>query len=242
MTPDADPRSDIASATPARSRAIRLVLADTYPVLLSGMERIFTLEPGFLVTACCTTGDEVLRAVRTHRPDVLVLDLEISGNAMTILQELAAEQSTTRVVLLAAQLGEHKMLEATRLGVKGILLKTMPRHLLIRCVRKVHRGETWIERACMGRAVEQLLRNEVGYRDVAAKLSSRELEVVRVSASGRSNREIADTLSIAEGTVKMHLHHIYEKLGVKGRLELMLYAQDKGLFSPSIQGHRSKPR
>src|SRR5207247_10405599 len=129
---------------------------------------------GSRVRASCTTGAEALRAVRRHHPDVLVLDVEIPGNAMTILQELAADQLTTRVVLLAAHLSEHEMLEATRLGVKGILLKSMARHLLIHCVRKVHRGATWLEKGSTTRAVEQLLRNEAGYRDVVARLSRRE--------------------------------------------------------------------
>ena len=123
------------------------------------------------------------------------------------------------------------MLEAMRLGAKGIVLKTMSRHLLVQCIRKVHRGATWVEKVSMSRAVDQLLRHEAGYRDAAVLLSPRELEVVRMVASGRSNKEIAAKLSVCAGTIKVHLHHVYQKLGVKGRLELTLYARDKGLFS-----------
>ena len=224
--------SETVSKPVVREGIVGLVLAETYPILLEGMEHVFTSEPGFRVLASCTNGDDALGAVRRHRPDVLVLDLEIPGDAMTLLQELAADPVTTRVVLLAARLDEHEMLEATRLGVKGILLKSMARHLLIQCVRKVHRGAMWVEKASMARAVEQLLRHEAGYRDAVTRLSPRELELVRISASGMSNKELAEQLSISEGTVKMHFHHIYEKLGVKGRLELTLYARDKGLFSP----------
>jgi two-component system, NarL family, nitrate/nitrite response regulator NarL len=231
--PDPGHRTEAAPKATDSTSNVGLVLAETYPILLEGMEHVFTSEPGFRVLASCTTGDEALRAVRRHHPDVLVLDLEIPGDAMTVIQELAAGPVKTRVVLLAARLDEQQMLDATRFGVRGILLKSMARHLLIHCVRKVHRGSTWLEKTSMTRAVDQLLRHEAGYRDAAARLSPRELEVVRMGASGRSNREIANQLSIAEGTVKMHFHHIYEKLGFKSRLELTLYARDKGLF-PSL--------
>jgi two-component system, NarL family, nitrate/nitrite response regulator NarL len=241
MTQDPDRRLEAVSKPSDRAAIVELVLAETYPILLEGMEHVFKSEPGFRVLASCTNGDETLRAVRRHHPDVLVLDLEIPGDAMTILRELAADKGTTRVVLLAARLDEHEMLEATRLGVKGILLKSMARHLMIHCVRKVHRGATWLEKAAMARAVEQLLRHEEGYRDVVARLSPRELEIVRMGASGRSNKEIAEQLSIAEGTVKMHFHHIYEKLGFKSRLELTLYARDKGLFSPVFRERPPRP-
>jgi DNA-binding NarL/FixJ family response regulator len=213
-----------------RSRTIGLVLAEAYPILLFGLEYAFKIESGFQVLACCAHGDEALRAVVRHRPDVLVLDLEIPGGALNILREVVALDVPTRVVLLAATLDEQVMLEATRLGAKGIVLKSMARQLLIQCVRKVHRGGTWLERVSAARAVERLLRHEEGQREAVAALSARELEIVRMVVSGRSNKQIGDRLAISEGTVKVHLHHVYEKLNVKGRLELTLYTRDRGFF------------
>jgi DNA-binding NarL/FixJ family response regulator len=215
----------------ACSSIVRLVLADTYPILLAGMEHLFSAEPGFRVLTCCTEADEVIRAVARHRPDVLVLDLEIPGGARKVLQALAETTPATRIVIVAAHLDEQDMLEMTRLGATGMLLKSMPRHSLIQCVRKVHRGATWLEKASMGRAIEQLLRHEAGRRDAAERLSPRELEIVLLAARGESNRVIADRLSVSEGTVKGHFHHIYEKCGVKNRLELILLARDRGWFS-----------
>jgi two-component system nitrate/nitrite response regulator NarL len=202
-------------------------------MLLDGMQRALDSEHGIKVVAGCADGDEAVRAVGRYLPDVLMLDLGISGkNAHQVLAEIASEHAATRVIVLAASLDEHEMLEVTRLGAKGIMLKNMGRHLLVQCVRKVHRGGTWIEKVSMGRAVEHLMRHEAGYRAATQILSLRELDVLRSVVSGKSNKEIAAALGISEGTVKVHLHHVYEKLGVKGRLELALYARDKGLLSP----------
>jgi DNA-binding NarL/FixJ family response regulator len=223
-------RSSASTALPCSS-VVRLVLADTYPILLAGMEHLFASEPGFRVLTCCTDADEVIRAVGSHRPDVLVLDLEIPGSARKVLRALAASTPATRIVIVAARLDEQDVLEMTQLGATGMLLKSMPRHSLLQCVRKVHRGATWLEKVSMSRAVEQLLRHETGRRDALEKLSPRELEIVLLAAGGDSNKAIADRLSISEGTIKGHFHHIYEKCGVKNRLELILHARDRGWFS-----------
>src|SRR5690348_10697016 len=96
---DADPTID-------RSPLVRLLLAETYPIVLEGMVKVLAAEPGFRVLATCADGDEALRLASTHRPDVLLLDLEIPGDAMRVLREVASAQPTTRVVLMAAQLDE----------------------------------------------------------------------------------------------------------------------------------------
>jgi DNA-binding NarL/FixJ family response regulator len=216
-----------------RAEIIGLVLAESYPLLLQGMHNAFMAEAGIRVLAACADGDEALRAVERHQADVLVLDLDISGNAMGLLKRVADAALPVCVVLLAAQLDDAVMLEAMRLGVKGIVLKSMPRHLLVQCVRKVHRGEIWVEKVSVGRVVEQFLQQETVHRETVALLTRREIDVVRMVIAGWPNKETADKLGISEGTVKAHLHHVYEKLGVKSRLELAMYARDKGLY-PSL--------
>jgi DNA-binding NarL/FixJ family response regulator len=160
---------------------------------------------------------------------VFVLDLDVA-DSLNVLKQLAAENLETRVVLLAMSLDQAVMLEVVRLGVKGILLKTMSPELLVRCVRKVHRGGTWVEKVSMGRAVDHIVRQEAGLRATAALLSRRELDIVQMAIAGWSNRQIAEKTAIAEGTVKAHLHNVYEKLGLNGRLELVLYAREKGFL------------
>jgi DNA-binding NarL/FixJ family response regulator len=209
---------------------IQLVLADDHPIILRGLEVLFCVEQDFQVQARCVNGEETLQAVRQYRPDVLVLDLHMPGkDGLAVLREMRQETLPTRVVLLTAALDEDDVLEALRLGVRGVVLKEMAPEMLVQCVRTVHAGEQWLEKRSVGRALEKMLRREAGARQIARLLTPREIEIVRMVTAGLRNKEIAEKLSISEGTVKIHLHHIYEKVHVDGRLELTLYAQDKGL-------------
>ena len=213
-----------------RSRLCEVVLTASYPMLLEGLQRKFESEPGFHVISCCTNGAQALGAVLAHQPDVLVLDLEIAGKtAFEVLQDIRARQLDTRVVLLADEVGEDELLEATRLGVKGIVLKAMSSDLLVLCVRKVHSGATWFERVSMGRAFARLLRHRNGEEQADGRLTRRQLEIMRLVVRGHSNKEIAGRLTIREGTVKAHLHRLYERLGVRGRVELVLYSQKQDI-------------
>ena len=210
--------------------SIGLVLADDHPIVLDGLEHLFRLEKDFKVLARCRDSEETLQAVRKHHPGVLILDLRTPGKGgLAVLREVKREKPPTRVVLLTGEMGEAEALEAIRLGVNGVVLKEMAPKLLVQAIRKVHAGGQWLEKRSFGRALETMLRREAGARQVAGVLTPRELEIIRLVASGLHNKEIAEKLTISEGTVKIHLHHIYEKLHVDGRLELTLYAQDKGL-------------
>jgi DNA-binding NarL/FixJ family response regulator len=209
---------------------ISLVLADDHRIVLDGLVQLFSLEQDFTILACCMNGEQALAAVRQHRPDILILDLRMPGkDGLAVLRALQQERLPTRTVLMTAALDEDEVLEAIRLGVRGVVLKDMAPPLLVQCVRKVHAGGEWLEKHSVARALEKLLKREAGVQQLAGVLTSREIEMVRMVASGLRNKQIAAKLSITEGTVKIHLHNIYEKLGVKGRTELILYAQDKGL-------------
>jgi DNA-binding NarL/FixJ family response regulator len=209
--------------------AIRLVVADDHPLMLDGLEALFRAEGDFEVVARCRDGEETLRALREHAPDVLVVDLRMPRlGGLDVLRALRAEGLATRVVVLTAALDEEDVLEAIALGARGVVLKEMASALLVKCLRRVHDGGTWLERDSAGRALDRLARREEG-REAASTLTPRELDVVRLVLSGLRNREIAERLAIGEGTVKIHLHHAYEKLGVDSRLELAVFARDKRL-------------
>lgn len=211
--------------------AIRLVLADDHPLILEALANLFRREDGFEVVAVCMDGEGALRAVRQHRPDILILDLRMPGKSgLDVLREMAGERLPTRTVLLTAIIEDGEMLEAIRLGVGGVVLKEMASASVVQCVRKVHAGEPWLEKRSVSRALEKLLRREDGAREAAGLLTPRELEMVRMIGRGLRNKEIASQLAISEQTVKVHLSRIYAKLGVDGRLALLRYAEDKGLL------------
>lgn len=209
---------------------IRLVLADDHPIVLDGLELLFRLEGDFEVVGRCRDGLETLEAVRALAPDVLVLDVRLPGkDGIEVLRTLRDQGPQTRVVLLTAALGERELREAVGLGVGGVVLKEMAPQMLVEAVRAVHGGGRWLEAGSVGPALRQLAEREAGARKVAALLTPRELELVRMVAGGLRNRAIAERLFISEGTVKIHLHNVYRKLEVGGRLELAVYAQRHGL-------------
>jgi two-component system, NarL family, nitrate/nitrite response regulator NarL len=212
------------------SMPIRLVLADDHPLILHGLDLFLRREPDFEVLACCQEGNETLRVVHQLRPDILILDLVMPGQSgLAVLREIRAANLPTRVIVLTAAMDEDSLIEAMRLGVNGVVLKEMTVTLLIQCIRKVYAGDQWLERGLVGRAIEKMLRRETGAREVAKLLTPREVEIVRLAARGLRNKQIAESLAISEGTVKIHLHHSYEKLHVDNRMALLRYAQDKGL-------------
>lgn len=210
---------------------IRLILADDHPLILDGLENIFRLEKDLQVVARCTDGEEALKAVHQHEADILVLDIRMPGRSgIEIVREIQKEKLPVRVILLTAALDEDELVEAVSLGVQGVVLKEMAPQLIVQCIRKVHAGERWVERDATGKAMEKMLRREAGMREMAAHLTPREIEVVQLVARGLRNREIGEKLFISEGTVKIHLHNIYEKLNVDGRMALLRYVQERKII------------
>jgi DNA-binding NarL/FixJ family response regulator len=210
---------------------IRIVIADDHPIVLRGLEGLLHAEPDIKILTQCADGAEALAAVRAHHPDLLLLDIRMPvKDGLQVLRELKAERSATQVILLVATLSDDELLEATRLGVRGVVLKEMAPRLLVQCIRKVHAGEQWIERLSVAQALGTLLRREAGMREVSDLLTTREIQIVRNVTQGLRNRAVADALNISEGTVKTHLHTIYEKLKVRSRSELMVYCREKGML------------
>ena len=210
---------------------VRVALADDHPIVLDGLEQLFRLEPDVQVVARCRNADEALKAIRTESPDVLVLDLLMpGGSGLELLRAVHGHQLPTRIVLLTAVVDDEQLLEAIRLGAQGVVLKDMAPQLLIDAVREVHQGGQWLERGLGGLALRRLLAREKRGSAAARLLSSREREIVRLVSTGLRNRAIAERLSISEGTVKVHMHNIYEKLDVTGRIELTNYARENGLI------------
>jgi len=131
--------------------------------------------------------------------------------------------------LLTAAVSDADAMEGLRLGARGIVLKESSPDTLLECVTRVARGERWIDREMRARVEDAPARPELIVGDPRRALTARETEIVRMITQGLRNKVIAERLSISEGTVKIHLHNVYDKLGLDGRLELMLHAQKQGL-------------
>ena len=207
--------------------SIRLVLADDHPLVLDGLIQLFSADPEFEVIARAANGDEALEAVRRHRPDILVLDLRMPGkDGFSVLRELRRDRLPTRAVVLTALAQEH-VTEAIRLGAHGVMLKDLAPRLLVECVREVHAGRKWFEKSSAVNAIDAMLMRDATMEEITHSLTPRQVEVARMINRGLHNKEIANKLAIAEGTVKLHLHGIYEKLQLDGRVALMQFLQNK---------------
>jgi len=185
--------------------SISLVIADDHPLILDALQNLFHLEPDVQVLACCRDGEETLQAVRQHRPDLLILDLRMpTKDGLAVLQEMCQEKLPTRVVVLTGQLDENEALRFMRLGVRGVVLKEMAPQLLVQCVRKVHVGERWLEHRSTSRVLDKLLQGEAGARELAGRLTPRELEITHLVASGLRNGVIARRLCLSKGRGARH--------------------------------------
>ncbi len=202
----------------------RLLIADDHPFIVAGVEAILR-DSGFDVVAKAADGLEALDAIATQRPEIILLDVTMPRcGGVEVLQRLRAKGDKRPVVLLTASLNDQSLLEALQLGVNGIVLKESAQDTLLECLSAVQGGRRWIEQALMQKALE--LSTSGSARDPLAKVTPRERAVVQLVARGLRNREIAGELGMTEGTVKVYLHRIYEKLGVGNRTELALLARN----------------
>ena len=210
--------------------AIGVVLADDHPLVLDGLEALFRFEPDFRVLARCRDGEEALERLVELEPDVAILDLLMPRrDGFEILEAVQNRGLDVRVVVLTAGLDDEQLLRVVRLGAKGVVLKEMAPELIVQAARSVHGGGYWLERGLGGRALQRLLQREDELTVTRKVLTARELDIVRCVAQGLRNRAIGEKLHITEGTVKIHLHNIFEKLGLESRLELARFAQRKGI-------------
>jgi DNA-binding NarL/FixJ family response regulator len=206
--------------------SISVVLVDDHPIVLQGLQHLFARQADFTVAACCATVDEGLSAARTERPDVIILDLRMpQGGGLALLDALNGEQIAAKAVVLTAAISDDEVAQALQKGIAGLVLKESAPEQLLECARRVHAGERWIDPGAVSRMLQPAPPDSAA-QERAATLTAREREVVRMIAAGLRNRDIGERLSISENTVKVHLHNIYEKLGVEGRMELLLLAQE----------------
>lgn len=207
---------------------IRLVLADPHPLLLDGLAGQLQRHEDLHVCACAQDGDAALLAVQHHRPDVLVMDLALPRRSgLDVIQAINEQSLSTHVVVFTVQ-PVRDIMRALDLGVRGLVSKQRTGEELAECIRQVHAGESCLDQDLTMKTVSLLLGRERDGLRASRRLTPREVDVARMVTQGWPNKKIANQLSISEGTAKLHLHHIYQKLNCSGRMALMLYMQQHG--------------
>jgi len=205
--------------------AISLVLVDDHPLVLHGLEQLLHSGSEFEVLATCGTAAEGIKAVESLRPDVVVLDLQLpDSDGLDVLRLL--DPRAVRVVVLTASVDEDEWLDAARLGARAVVLKAMAPRILEDCIRTVHAGGYELRVGDVDLS-KRLTDRRAAESELSTLLTPREMEIVRLVASGLDNQQIAARLSISVGTAKIHLHHVYDKLQLGGRRDLQLYLRNK---------------
>jgi DNA-binding NarL/FixJ family response regulator len=203
----------------------RVVLFTDEPVLARGFASVLSSVAGFETVSVCLNLSELFdKALEAGKPDVLLIDLtpEVSFGVLTRLQR---ELPDCRVVLWVRSISTELAYQTLELGVRGVLRKTLPIELLVKCLGKVAEGELWFDKNLTASFLSAKM----------VSLTRRESQLVSLLSQGLKNKEIAATLSISEGTVKVYLSRLFQKVGVKDRFELALY----GLRN--FQNIRSEP-
>jgi DNA-binding NarL/FixJ family response regulator len=218
---------------------LRVVIADDQPMMRAGFKAVLEATGNIDVVAEAATGKEAVRAATEHAPDVVLMDIRMPDmDGIEATRQLPRQ----RVLILTTFGLDEYILDALRAGASGFLLKDAPTQEVIAAVRAVAAGD-----AVLSASVTRQLLDQVGRRlpapitrepETAEALTAREQEVLRMLATGLSNAEIAEALTVSEPTVKTHVSHILAKLGLRDRVQAVIYAYETGLISRSGDPHK----
>ena len=210
---------------------IRVVLVDDQTLIRQGVRSLLELAGDIAVVAEAADGDEAVALIGRERPDVVLLDLRMPRkDGVEVLRELNAASALPPTIILTTFDDDEALLEAVRAGARGYLLKDVSLERLTEAIRVVAQGGSLIRPAVTERVLRGLehIRRDFEAASSPDPLTAREIEVLRLIAGGYSNREIAQALGTAEGTVKNHASSILSKLGVRDRTRAVLKALELG--------------
>ena len=201
---------------------IRILLADDHPMIRTAIE-VLLRDTQFELAATAMNGAEALTEMTRLKPDILLVDLEMPElGGMDVIRKLKSDRMTSKLVILTAAIDDSSLMEARSLRVNGMVLKNSDPAYLLDCLEAVAAGRTWMDPELQSR-VDQLAESFSGE---GVALAPRERQLIRYVRRGLRNREIAKELGVTEGTVKVYLHAIFEKLGIKNRTELAIRADE----------------
>jgi DNA-binding NarL/FixJ family response regulator len=211
--------------------SIRLLIADDHPVVLQGLVALLAVEPDIEVSGAFRDGVELMEAIALLRPDLVLLDNrmpELGGIA--VLEQLATLEPPPHCILLAGTLSDAEVLDAVRLGVRGIILKAEAPAQLVEAIRAVARGERRVDVGLLDQALSALHGQPGRGRD-GVTLTRSETRIVHLVCRGLPNKLIARELGIREAAVRTHLHQIFRKVQVRNRVQLTMHARQNGLVT-----------
>ncbi len=210
--------------------AIRILLADDHALFRQGLASLLAEEADFEVVGQATNGLQAVELARELMPDVILMDVSMPAmDGLEATRRIKAEMPYVRIVILSASDGERNLFDAVKNGAQGYLLKKMDPAALYGTLRGVVKGEAPVSRTMAARLLEEFARQSRTPAPVSA-LTPREIDVLDHVARGRSNKEIAIALEIAENTVKNHLKNILEKLHLENRVQAATFALREGLI------------
>jgi two-component system, NarL family, response regulator LiaR len=213
------------------SNPIRVLIVDDHLVVRTGIRGLLMIEPGIEVVGEASDGAEAVVEAARLQPDVILMDLVMPRlDGIAAIQQIIAGQASARILVLTSFEADDQVFPAIRAGALGYMLKDFGPAELVRAIQRVHCGESSLHPA-IARKVLQELAHPPLRPPTSEPLTEREVEVLRLIAHGQSNQEIAATLRIGEGTVRVHVSNILSKLDLASRTQAALYALREGLAS-----------
>ena len=214
----------------------RIVLADDQPLVRAGFRMILEAEDDIDVAGEAGDGEEAVAVTRQLQPDVVLMDIQMPKvDGLEATRRIAQDASTdSRILILTTFERDDYVFEALRAGASGFMLKNAAPEDLVRAVRVVATGDALLDPAITRRVIQDYAQRAAPRKDHArlARLTEREREVLRLLATGKSNAELAAHLYLGEGTVKTHVSHLLGKLGLRDRVQAVVFAYETGLVEP----------
>ena len=239
MTPN--PNSDHPVEQPTEQHGtpglIRVILADSQAIYRVGMKKVFALEDDIRVVAQAETLSTLQAALQRYPTDVVLLEGQLIAGTIDAIPDLVKRAPDAKIIVQVVEADEANIVELYRRGVRGVVPRSISPDLLIKCVRKIADGETWIDNQSISWVIE-------AYRSQASsltnprtqpKLSKKELAIISCITRGMRNKEIAYQIGTTEQVIKNYLRKVYDKLGVSDRLELALYCLHHQLLKSYLQ-------